>query len=754
MIKETKVTRHALGFSGNPLPVIGMWGTGLSADEMKSAGESLAFIDLAAKHSHYNLLTLTMRNRDRQMTDPAVHDWFKNAVEYAGEKGFKTILDLDIRHSIPEFRKRYPNELQQRLWLREISLNGHGNTATDIIYDQHHGDAIYRASNAIDIKMVRVYSYEKSAKGIEPETILDITERCKSQSAVYLHVSDNRLVQRLACTIPGASRNAGRMACIISLVTLDYPDVFSPYYLPFETAIVRQYADLPLAGLMKDKCGLPAVHDGNPEKNGFWFSAHRAAAYAERTGGCDLVRDSMLMYLGERGREAERQAAINRFMDMVRQRMTEIGENFYRDAKNVFGPNAFTGSHETVFPYPDAREFERNGLNWWTAPRDFAQSDEITPYCCRTSMAKKFGSPVWYNQWYAPTADLYAKPLWSYALAGGRMNFHPLHWSDKEILERYVALMRGDLQRGDCRISLLNFISTAPLDCPVAVIFGHAAAMNWAGPAYEDIGMGLSDAFWRAGYYADLIPSSEIKEGVLCIDKKGRVWFGKQRYAAVALCNPEFEGMATAEFFQRAAQGDPILARIGQWTRDFDGKQFDGQAALPQTMTFFADSDTCAKAIIAEIKKRGIEPQTPATVTFPQWHNLGGTSVALPAGGVSRLVDGTVLVIAGEDHVSGDPIRKTLMVNGHAVSFDAIGVAAVRLDQQGELLALAAGGLQAFKSGNITIDLPERIDLALWQRADHQWQGVVQGHDGPIPEQLTKLASNWLRLPVPIAFPD
>jgi len=32
--------------------------------------------------------------------------------------------------------------------------------------------------------------------------------------------------------------------------------------------------------------------------------------------------------------------------------------------------------------------------------------------------------------------------------------------------------------RGDCRIRLLNFIARTPLDCPVAIVFGHPCAMN------------------------------------------------------------------------------------------------------------------------------------------------------------------------------------------------------------------------------------------------------------------------------------
>ena len=194
------------------------------------------------------------------------------------------------------------------------------------------------------------------------------------------------------------------------------------------------------------------------------------------------------------GRETDRQAAINQVMELHRARNTEIEQTFYRATKATFGPDAFVGTHDTTFPYPDAREFERNGLDWWTAIRDYAQSDEITPYSCRTSMAKKLGGPVWYNQWYMSTADSYGKLIWSYALAGGRMNFHVLYPSSPPDGERGKDLLRTDVPRADCRIRLLNFISQSPVDCPVTVIFGHAGAMNWAGPAYDDVGTELTDA--------------------------------------------------------------------------------------------------------------------------------------------------------------------------------------------------------------------------------------------------------------------
>jgi hypothetical protein len=738
-----KIDSTAFRSPANIPPVIGAWFP--QESEMRPGGYR-DYLDAIADHSHYNLLTTTMRNGQRQMIDPDVHDWFKQAAIYARQRGIGIALELDIRHSIPAFKNRYPDELQERLWLQEFNLPESGDLLADVSYPCGHGDAICGAG-AIAIRLERAYSYTKTAAGIDPDTVADITAFCKTPKTAPRSFS-----AALSC----GSGVKDRKVCIIARVAFDYPAVFGPHLIPFEEETIRQYADLPLAGLMKDEWGFPACHDGNPGKDGFWFSRWQADAYAKATGGQDLVRDSLLMCFGERGRERQRQAAVNHVMELHRLRNTEIEQAFYRATKATFGPNAFVGTHDTVFPYPDAREFERNGLNWWTATRDYAQSDEITPYCCRTSMAKKFGGP-WYNQWYAPTPESYERLIWSYALAGGRMNFHVLWSGDPPFSELGKKLLRSPVIRADCRIRLLNFISAAPVDCPVAVIFGHACAMNWAGPAFNDVGTELTDAFWRAGYYADLIPSSELRDQVLRVDADGNIWFGQQRYAAVVLYHPEFENATTAEFFRKAAKGKTLLYRIGDWTKNFDAKSFDGNAALPPRMKIARDINGCAEAVLAELRHAGIEPQTCATMTFPKWGGMGRTSAALPSSGICRLLDGTVILASGQNDVRGDPIQKTIKVaprhgsgqDGHDVAFDAVGVAAVRLDKGGKLEALAAGALKSFRGGGVSLDLPQRIDLALWRDAEGKWHGVLQDWTGPVPAALLAFTRDWLRLRVP-----
>ena len=82
----------------------------------------------------------------------------------------------------------------------------------------------------------------------------------------------------------------------------------------------------------------------------------------------------------------------------------------------------------------------------------------------------------------------------------------------------------------------------------------------------------------------------------------------------------------------------------------------------------------------------------------------------------------------------------------------AIGIAAVRLNEKGDVQALTAGGLKSFKSGSFKIDLRDRTDLALWKDYQDNWKGVIQGLKGEIPQQLLKITKNWTRINLPVSL--
>ena len=696
-----------------------------------------AFIDLVQRHSPYNFLTASLRIPEKELTDADVHAQIMAAAVYAREQGVHLVMDLDVRLARRAFQKAHPDELQEMLLLREVDLSPSRSTEAVVRSLDLSDHYTHRTTHYIPLHgdLMRVYTYIRGEDGIKAQTLRDITTAC----TVLAATKDSVRVR-----IPESGGEQTR-ACVMVAFTHLTPDVFAPHLIEFQRRIIEKYAAVPLAGAAKDEWGFPPCYDGDPQKRQFWFSRHRAQAYAERIGGRDLTADCLLMSFGIKGREAQRRAAINHFMEMSWQRNGELENDFYHTVKEVFGPDAIVATHPTWWPYPDMREFKKNGLDWWAATRDWAQTDETTPFAVRTALAKKCGSPVWYNMYYSKNKTDYERAVWSFALGGGRVNYHR-PWPSTGLWEARKTLLRGDLMRAESRVRLLNFISNSPLDSPVAVVFGHACAMNWAGPAFNDAGVALADAFWRQGFPADLIPSSEIENGNLIVDDEGWIRYGAQRYAAVVLYHPEFERPSTAAFFNRVATGPTRLFRLGDWTQDFNARPFDGAAALPHSMLVGSDAESLALKVIAALRRKNIAPQTPATAEL---RGFGHTSAAPPTDGFCRLIDGTLIQIAGTDSVAGDRISSTVAIDGVDVTFDAIGVAAIRLDEEGYVQALAAGGLKSFQTGSFEIELHQRVDLALWLDEQGKWRGVLQGWAGDIPAPLLAVTHEWLRLDVP-----
>jgi hypothetical protein len=720
----------------NVMPTLGCW---FWSEVVFEPEGYKPFIDQVRLHSPYNLLTTSLRAPEKEVTDEDVHAQIKAAAIYAQKRGIPMIMDLDVRLARRAFEARYPDELQEMLLLQEVELSTKNSGEIVVRSFDLNDHYTHRTTHYIPLhsSLLRVYSYVRDSNGINLLTLKDITRECiiVSNSKDSVHVR-----------IPGDKKKINRHACALVSFTHLTPDVFAPHLIEFQRKIINQYSDVPLAGVCKDEWGFPPSFDGNPAKNQFWYSKHRALAYAKRTKGRDLLEDCLLMHLGINGREVERRIAINHFMEMSLQRNGDLEDDFYHTVKEVFGSNAVVATHPTWWPYPDLREFKKNGLDWWIATRDWAQTDELTPFAVRSALAKKWSSPVWYNMYYSKHISDYERSIWSAVLGGGRINYHP-PYPVKNPDKLRNELLRGNLMRAESRVRLLNYISQSPLDCPVAVIFGHSCAMNWAGPGYNDVGMEVADNFWREGFPADLIPSSEIENKNLYINEDGWICYGAQRYAAVLLYHPEFEKSSTADFFNNAAKGPTKLFRVGDWTQDFNGQVIDGNAALPQSMADYSDTTSVATKICRIIGMQNIEPQSSASDSLKGFSHVSSSP---PTTGFCRLIDGTIIQIAGTDNVAGDPIQSNIIISDYEVSFDAIGVAAIRLDDEGRVEALAAGGLKYIKTLNFEISLDERVDMALWKDEKGKLKGLLQDWDSAIPASLLAITQNWRHLDIPV----
>ena len=698
------------------------------------------FIDLVSLHSPFNYLTTSIRVPKIEVTEDDVHNHIKAAATYAESHNVPIIMDLDVRLARRAFEAEFPDELQEMLILKEVPLDKKNSTESVIHSFDLSDHYTHKTTHYIPLKgsLLRVYAYVRDSIGIDSQTLKDITNDCTVISAS----KDSVQVQ-----IPKNKNHIASQACLMVSFTHLAPDVFAPHLIDFQHKIIEQYSDVSLAGVCKDEWGFPPNFTGNPEKNQFWYSKYRASDYAVRTNGRDLLKDCLLMHAGFKGKESERQMAINHFMEMSWQRNAELENQFYKSVKDVFGENAIVATHPTWWPYPDLREFKKNGLHWWAAKRDWAQTDELTPFAVRTALSKKWDSPVWYNMYYSKEKTDYIQSLWSSALAGGRINYHPPYPVENPQYPR-VELLQGDLMRAESRVRLLNYISKSSLDCPVAVIFGHAAAMNWASNTFDDVGMEVINSLWHEGFPTDLIPSSEIDNNNLHLDEKGWICYGKQRYSALILYNPEFEKSSTATFFKKAQGSPTALFQIGNWTKDFNGLNIDGKSALPKTM-LTSDKNSIVSEVSTLLKKQNVLKQSPATGKLKGFHH---TTASPPTTGFCRLIDGTIIQIAGTNNTAGDTIQSNITIGCSEATFDAIGVAAVRIDNEGNTEALAAGGLKYFKVEDFEIKLDKRADIALWKDKSGNWKGILQGWTGAIPTQLLLLTNNWKRIDVPVSL--
>jgi hypothetical protein len=149
------------------------------------------------------------------------------------------------------------------------------------------------------------------------------------------------------------------------------------------------------------------------------------------------------------------------------------------------------------------------------------------------------------------------------------------------------------------------------------------------------------------------------------------------------------------------------------------------------------------------LEKTGVARVTGWTSGTKKWGQVGGGRCSSPPmTGFTVLTDGTCVQIAGSNDPEGDSIQKTFSCQGHPVTVDAVGVVAIRLSADGQILAFAAGGLKSIQIEGFDLSLTERIDLAFERGTDGRLHGVVQGLKGALPKALLAITTDWERLRV------
>ena len=324
-------------------------------------------------------------------------------------------------------------------------------------------------------------------------------------------------------------------------------DIFSPHLLPFSRELMARQKALGADGAMRDEWGLPptASADAN-EHRSFFYSDNMGASYRAWTGR-DFLKDAWALAGIDDRADAAR--VVDDYMRLIYDRNVKIERDFYAANKEIFGPDVYVAKHTTWQPKIIIDEFLHNGLSWWAAPRDWAQTDEMTPVSACLGMTKKFGGANWMNEGYAPYPYYYVENVWRYALCGGRMVYHPLcpppsayeeMPSARRRLLEATDLLSTEIVLAQSRVRLLNLISSAPLDSEVALVFNRSRLVNWKDSAFGDWGRDLCCRLWERGYPVDLYPDEDLTNGTFRLDREsGLLGVGRDRYRAIALLNVE-----------------------------------------------------------------------------------------------------------------------------------------------------------------------------------------------------------------------
>jgi len=720
-----------------PENVFWSFGTRDFSDGMKTFNR---LEDESFAKSTYNCITLTLRCNP-ELGDPETIAAAKACCEKAHAAGVKVYMDTDPRIARAEFFRQWPDE-KQTIVRVELAAATNGTARFSHVFRsvQDHmswgSRSAYRPLNArvaaavaakrradgqLDIAGARPVSV-KASSSVREWT--DSRSRGQSNDANSWNAEDITKFAEVTLTGSAEGLAADETLVVTAFAEVYSIDVFSPHLIPFIRTLMDRYQKVGADGGMRDEWGF--VPNYAPDCRSFFWSPGFDAAYKKATGRT-LLGDFALIGAGPKG-DAARSAAIGAYMKLTLARNVEIERDFYDYDKQLFGKDVYVCKHPTWYSSICPQEFFHNGLDWWQAPRDWAQSDETAPVYAVWGMAKKAGGPVWLNEGYTATPEQNVFRVWTYALTGGRQVYHGLYSGDAKAMAKYTAmsweerrvrtaldLLAADNVTAQSRVRLPGLISRAQVDAPLAFVFGHEDLVDWSGKGWNDHGREAIFAFLERGWWSDAYPASEFALGTFKVDAEGYLRVGQQRYTALALWHLR-EG-------ERAAL-DAVVAGRTLKTKIFDATETAAVCA-------------CLESAGA-VRQPAFKRNTWAGPFYPE------------PNGTLRLIDGTaVRVAADKDHPRGLALAETLEVNGAKIAFAAEGLFAARVEK-GEVAALAAGGLTRVEGPGLSFALPAPADVVL-RRIDGVWHGVWQTAvpDAALPAPLAALTPHWTRLALP-----
>ena len=655
-------------------------------------------LDGIVKNGTFTFTFLTQREGADFYDFPKMHPVFKDLVQRAHAAGIKVGVQFWT-----DDRRIPSNETDAMVIEKEAPLDDHGNAEVT-------GESRWvRVTSGVDVphdcvrsELLRAYAFRKTADGeYQPGSVVDVT-------------GSTRVVAITACSVTlHVATTAKLSGYTVYVMTAHYhraPDMFSPYMTQSFIHALEMYKDVGFDGAALDEFGYMALRKpANESFRGRRYTPAMAAFFRKRTG-MDLVRTLFDMRFAPAGDPRPRIRAINEYFDTLRQGPLNVENSFYAATQRILGPHAFHGIHNTAHNHLEGDEIWATCINWWDVPRDYGQSDEITPYTTQLGIGLNHPQPVEYRQHYGNVRSFLEDGI-NDARFNVRVHYHALNDEHGWGTDMRDPAMQAEANAIEDKVRLLNHFSAPRPEMNVLYVFGFPALADWypneAVRNAWDINGSLKAeekavAAWNAGYRGAFISSNLINEGKVTVDAHGAINYGGVSFHALVFIGPEYSKASTLKLLEIFENGGGKLLLDGTATRDFDGNDIRGR---------FAKLASGARATTFSVDAMG---------------KLEVPKLAIDGGALYQ--DGSVVLTDVDSLARSQPKKFSVQVNGHQFSGDYMGLLAMKSDASGRLEKLAAGGLQHLaRDGKPLVEVSAPSDLVLQREADGAYKGMIKG---------------------------
>lgn len=502
--------------------------------------------------------------------------------------GRHVIMDVDMRHPLEygAFFKKAPDKFTYQARLYQLDLDENGRAELKVAQTDktkytglNHLFGLSKVST-LDAGVVGAWCFN-AVEGMffKPETVVDIKTRCS------LEERDDELYW----VIDAGAENAGKRAISYIKHRMPGPDRLSDEYLECQMELIEALRGIDLYGITTDEWGLPQIMEAGKTPS-LYMTDSAKQLYFEHCGR-DLHADLLYFHYCPIGDKSTSVLVVNKYIEMLRARVTLGDAMVYDKTKEVFGKDAFVGFHPTWYCAPNgfAVDTLHNGMDWWQVKRDYSQTDERVPMHIRLAMARGASEPIWYNMWYSQrTMDIrtYYKETWVNARFGGRTDYLGYECYEPGVVYTFRDAGRLEMLSlmDESVIKLNDFQKTLP-DSRVLMLFGMEAFTNWqifdhgvtaVSPlmkGHKDI-LALANGVFGENILLDLVPSSEIDRDKLRVED-GKIKYFDHDYDAIVVAYPKGITDKALSFIKECAALTKNFVAVGSVEYLNDGTKCD-----------------------------------------------------------------------------------------------------------------------------------------------------------------------------------